>query len=159
MSRNSIPLTEEKLSVKGIINPFQGENASSVRYTPKLEEWPTFSGEGEYNHIEFIRTIVMSQDDLNRPDEIILEKDKPLTWFLKEKDRLSALHPDRSDSMINMKILRKCGGELERAIKHRCVDPCLSEDYINALDDIITRTRIGKTWTRTPIESKMVPKI
>ncbi|MBW0509243.1 hypothetical protein O181_048958 [Austropuccinia psidii MF-1] len=27
------------------------------------------------------------------------------------------------------------------------------------MEDIITRTRIGKTWTRTPIESKMVPKI
>ncbi|MBW0541756.1 hypothetical protein O181_081471 [Austropuccinia psidii MF-1] len=45
------------------------------------------------------------------------EKDKPLTWFLKQKDRLSALHPDMSDTIINMKILRKCGGELEHAIK------------------------------------------
>ncbi|MBW0585385.1 hypothetical protein O181_125100 [Austropuccinia psidii MF-1] len=35
------------------------------------------------------------------------EKDKSLTWFLKQKDRLSALHPDKSDSMINMKILTK----------------------------------------------------
>ncbi|MBW0544657.1 hypothetical protein O181_084372 [Austropuccinia psidii MF-1] len=26
------------------------------------------------------------------------EKDKPLTWFLKKKDRLSALHPDMSDT-------------------------------------------------------------
>ncbi|MBW0522779.1 hypothetical protein O181_062494 [Austropuccinia psidii MF-1] len=26
------------------------------------------------------------------------------------------------------------------------------------MEDIITRTRIGKTWTRAPIESKMVPK-
>ncbi|MBW0555939.1 hypothetical protein O181_095654 [Austropuccinia psidii MF-1] len=25
--------------------------------------------------------------------------------------------------------------------------------------DIITRTRIGKTWTKIPMESKMVPKI
>ncbi|MBW0549988.1 hypothetical protein O181_089703 [Austropuccinia psidii MF-1] len=64
-----------------------------------------------------------------------------------------------SDSMINMKILRKCGGELEHAIKCRCVEPCSSEDYINAMEDIITRTRVGKTWTRTPIKSKMVPKI
>ncbi|MBW0570757.1 hypothetical protein O181_110472 [Austropuccinia psidii MF-1] len=27
------------------------------------------------------------------------------------------------------------------------------------MEDIITRTRIGKTWTKIPIESKMVPKI
>ncbi|MBW0497740.1 hypothetical protein O181_037455 [Austropuccinia psidii MF-1] len=58
------------------------------------------------------------------------EKHKPLTWFLKQKDRLSALHPDISDSMINMKILRRCGGELEKAIKCRGVKPCSTEDYI-----------------------------
>ncbi|MBW0535639.1 hypothetical protein O181_075354 [Austropuccinia psidii MF-1] len=73
------------------------------------------------------------------------EKDKTLTWFLKRKDRLSALHPDISDSMINMKILRKCGGELEHAIKYRCLEPCSTEEYINAIEDIITRTRIGRT--------------
>ncbi|MBW0560334.1 hypothetical protein O181_100049 [Austropuccinia psidii MF-1] len=64
-----------------------------------------------------------------------------------------------SDTMINMKILRKCGGELEHSIKSRCVEPCSTEDYINEMEDIITRTRIGKTWTKIPTESKMVPKI
>ncbi|MBW0531923.1 hypothetical protein O181_071638 [Austropuccinia psidii MF-1] len=84
------------------------------------------------------------------------EKDKPLTWLLKQKGRLSALHPDMSDSMINIKILRKCGGELEHAIKCRCVEPCSTGDYINTMEDIITRTRIVKIWTRVPMESKMV---
>ncbi|MBW0508431.1 hypothetical protein O181_048146 [Austropuccinia psidii MF-1] len=79
------------------------------------------------------------------------EKDKPLIWFLKQKDRLSALHPDMSDSMINMTILIKCGGELENAIKCSFVEPCSAENYINAMEDIITRTRIGKTWTRIPM--------
>ncbi|MBW0539290.1 hypothetical protein O181_079005 [Austropuccinia psidii MF-1] len=87
------------------------------------------------------------------------EKDKPLTLFFKQKDRLSALHPDMSDTMIDMKISRKCGGELEHSIKCRCVEPCSTEDYMNAMEDIITRTRIGKTWTKIPMESKMVPKI
>ncbi|MBW0521453.1 hypothetical protein O181_061168 [Austropuccinia psidii MF-1] len=87
------------------------------------------------------------------------EKDKPLTWFLKQKHRLCALHPDISDTMINIKILRKCGGELEHAIECRCVEPCSTEDYMNAMEDIITRTRLGNTWTRIPMESKMVPKI
>ncbi|MBW0540197.1 hypothetical protein O181_079912 [Austropuccinia psidii MF-1] len=63
-----------------------------------------------------------------------------------------------SDLIINMKILRKCGGDLEHAIKFRCVEPCSKEDYINAMEDIITRTRIGKTWTKKPIASKTVPK-
>ncbi|MBW0535265.1 hypothetical protein O181_074980 [Austropuccinia psidii MF-1] len=48
-----------------------------------------------------------------------------------------------SDTIINMKILRKCGGELEHAIKRRFVEPCSREDYINAMEDIITRTRIA----------------
>ncbi|MBW0483331.1 hypothetical protein O181_023046 [Austropuccinia psidii MF-1] len=87
------------------------------------------------------------------------KKDKPLTWFLKQKDKLSALHPDMSDSLINMKILRKCGGELEHAIKCRCVAPCSSQDYINSMEDIITSTRIRKTWARNPMESKIIPKI
>ncbi|MBW0483438.1 hypothetical protein O181_023153 [Austropuccinia psidii MF-1] len=64
-----------------------------------------------------------------------------------------------SDLKINVRILRKCGGELKHAIKCRFVESFSSEDYINAMEDIITRKRIGKTWTRTPIESKMVPKI
>ncbi|MBW0545887.1 hypothetical protein O181_085602 [Austropuccinia psidii MF-1] len=54
--------------------------------------------------------------------------------------KISALHPDMSDTMINMRILRKCGGELEHAIKCRCVEPCPTEDYINAMEYIITRT-------------------
>ncbi|MBW0526316.1 hypothetical protein O181_066031 [Austropuccinia psidii MF-1] len=87
------------------------------------------------------------------------EKDKPLTWFLKQKDRLSALHQDMSDSMINMKVLRKFGGELEHAIKCRCVEPCSTEDYINAMEDSICRTRIGKTWTKNPMESRMTQTI
>ncbi|MBW0541245.1 hypothetical protein O181_080960 [Austropuccinia psidii MF-1] len=39
------------------------------------------------------------------------------------------------------------------------LEPCSTEDYINSMKDIITRTRIGKTWIRNPMESKMVPKI
>ncbi|MBW0539666.1 hypothetical protein O181_079381 [Austropuccinia psidii MF-1] len=52
------------------------------------------------------------------------DKDKPLTWFLKQKDRLCALHPDMSESMTNMKILRKCGGGPEHYIKCICIGPC-----------------------------------
>ncbi|MBW0575299.1 hypothetical protein O181_115014 [Austropuccinia psidii MF-1] len=87
------------------------------------------------------------------------EKEKSLTRLFKKKDRLSALHPDMSDTMINMKLLRKCGGELEHAIKSRCAEPCSTKDYINAMEDIITRTRIGKSWTKIPMESKLVSKI
>ncbi|MBW0527966.1 hypothetical protein O181_067681 [Austropuccinia psidii MF-1] len=168
--RHSTLLTKENLSVKESLTPFLGENVISAKDIPTSEEWPTFSGEGAYNHIEFIRTIDKLQEDFHIPDEIIVgklhslftrtsekwyykmiidhgnhdwswwksemitkwannsgrfkmenafesaifnsENDKPLTWFFKQKARLSALHPDMSDTMINMKILRKCRGEL-----------------------------------------------
>ncbi|MBW0535635.1 hypothetical protein O181_075350 [Austropuccinia psidii MF-1] len=57
--RHSTPFTEEKLFVKGSLNPFLGENPICEKDIPKLEEWPTFSGEGDYNNIEFIRAIDM----------------------------------------------------------------------------------------------------
>ncbi|MBW0574654.1 hypothetical protein O181_114369 [Austropuccinia psidii MF-1] len=57
--RDSTPLTEEKDSVKGSLTPFLGENSKSAKDIPKLEEWATFFDEGEYNHIEFIKTIDM----------------------------------------------------------------------------------------------------
>ncbi|MBW0508687.1 hypothetical protein O181_048402 [Austropuccinia psidii MF-1] len=63
-----------------------------------------------------------------------------------------------SDPMINMKIPRKFGGKLEHAIRRRCVKPCSTEDYIDAMEDIITRTRIGKIWTGNPIESRIMSK-
>ncbi|MBW0520687.1 hypothetical protein O181_060402 [Austropuccinia psidii MF-1] len=74
MPRHSTPLTEEKCSVKESLTPFLGENFISAKDIPKLEEWPTFSGEVEYSHIEFSRTIDMLQEDFHIPDEIIVEK-------------------------------------------------------------------------------------
>ncbi|MBW0545676.1 hypothetical protein O181_085391 [Austropuccinia psidii MF-1] len=74
MPRHSIPLTEEKLSVKGSLTSCLGENARSEKDIPKLEEWPPFSGEGEYNHIEFIKAISMLQEDFHIPDEIVVGK-------------------------------------------------------------------------------------
>ncbi|MBW0524069.1 hypothetical protein O181_063784 [Austropuccinia psidii MF-1] len=47
-----------------------------------------------------------------------------------------------SETMIDMKVLRIFEGELEHAIKCRCVEPCSTEEYINEMEDIITRTRI-----------------
>ncbi|MBW0474104.1 hypothetical protein O181_013819 [Austropuccinia psidii MF-1] len=56
-----------------------------------------------------------------------------------------------SNSMINMKIFRKCRGELELVIKCRSIEPCSTEDYINVVEDIITRARV-------PMEYKMISK-
>ncbi|MBW0514341.1 hypothetical protein O181_054056 [Austropuccinia psidii MF-1] len=83
-----------------------------------------------------------------------IERDRPMSWFLKQKDRLTSLHPYMSETMIHKKILRKVGGELENAIRRRCIEPCSTEDYINAMEDITTRTKIGINWYKPPIENK-----
>ncbi|MBW0584361.1 hypothetical protein O181_124076 [Austropuccinia psidii MF-1] len=70
----STPLTEAEISVKGSLTPFLGENPICAKDIPKLEAWPKLSGKGEYNHIEFIRTIYMLQEDFHIPDEIIVGK-------------------------------------------------------------------------------------
>ncbi|MBW0572241.1 hypothetical protein O181_111956 [Austropuccinia psidii MF-1] len=47
------------------------ENACNFKDIPRLEEWPTFSGEGEYNHMEFMKEIDMFKEEFNIPDEYI----------------------------------------------------------------------------------------
>ncbi|MBW0564494.1 hypothetical protein O181_104209 [Austropuccinia psidii MF-1] len=64
-----------------------------------------------------------------------------------------------SESMINIKIVRKCGGELKNAIKCRCVEPRSPEDCNSTMEDIITRKRICNIWIRKSIETKINPKI
>ncbi|MBW0563642.1 hypothetical protein O181_103357, partial [Austropuccinia psidii MF-1] len=58
-----------------------------------------------------------------------------------------------------MKILRKCGGELEHPLRSRCIEPCSTEEYINALEDIVRRTKIGRTWKKLEIKSPNKPFI
>ncbi|MBW0507219.1 hypothetical protein O181_046934 [Austropuccinia psidii MF-1] len=45
------------------------------------------------------------------------DKNKPLTWFLKQVERLNELYPEMSHKMVHMKIIKKCGGELERSLR------------------------------------------
>ncbi|MBW0590622.1 hypothetical protein O181_130337 [Austropuccinia psidii MF-1] len=77
-----------------------------------------------------------------------------MSWFLKQKDILTALHPDMSETMLHKRILRKCAGDLEHAIRRRCIEPCSTEDYINAMEDITTRKKIGTNWYKFPIDNK-----
>ncbi|MBW0556611.1 hypothetical protein O181_096326 [Austropuccinia psidii MF-1] len=54
---------------EGITNPFitdlshQDNNQALMKEAPQLKEWPTFTGEGEYDHRSFIKTIGMLQED------------------------------------------------------------------------------------------------
>ncbi|MBW0541118.1 hypothetical protein O181_080833 [Austropuccinia psidii MF-1] len=73
-----------------------------------------------------------------------IERDRPMSWFLKKKDRLTALHPDMPERMIHKRILRKCGGDLDHVIRSRCIEPCSKEDYINAMEEITTNFFLKK---------------
>ncbi|MBW0530137.1 hypothetical protein O181_069852 [Austropuccinia psidii MF-1] len=87
------------------------------------------------------------------------DKDKPLTWFLKKAERLNAPYPEMSQKMVHIKILKKCGGQLENALRSRCIDPCYTEEYINELEDIVKRSKIFRTWKKVEIKSPNKPFI
>ncbi|MBW0533744.1 hypothetical protein O181_073459 [Austropuccinia psidii MF-1] len=61
--------------------------------------------------------------------------------------------------MVYMKTLKNCGGELEHALRGRFIEPCSTEEYINALEDIVKRTKIGITWKKLDIKSPDKPFI
>ncbi|MBW0518667.1 hypothetical protein O181_058382 [Austropuccinia psidii MF-1] len=69
-------------------------------------------------------------------------KDKYLPWFCKQNHILTALYPDMSEFMIHRKFLRQCGGDLEQAVKSRTTEKSSSEDIINPLEEVTSRTRI-----------------
>ncbi|MBW0502868.1 hypothetical protein O181_042583, partial [Austropuccinia psidii MF-1] len=188
-----------------------------MKEAPQLKEWPTSTGEGEYDHMLFIKTIDMLQEDYAIPDELITarlhslfkksakrwyfflrqtngkntwswwkqeiitkwindawrykieneyensffdpDKHYPLTWFLKQVERLNSLYPEMSQKMVHIKILKKCGGAWKHALRSRCIEPCSTEEYINALEDIVTRTKISRTWKKLETKSPNKPFI
>ncbi|MBW0593223.1 hypothetical protein O181_132938 [Austropuccinia psidii MF-1] len=57
-----------------------------------------------------------------------------------------------SQKMVHMKILEKCGGGLEHSLRSRFIEPLFTEQYINALEYIVTRTKIGRNWKKVDIK-------
>ncbi|MBW0550137.1 hypothetical protein O181_089852 [Austropuccinia psidii MF-1] len=66
--RSPVKLKEE------IKNPFitdlshQDNNQVLMKEAPQLKEWPKLTGEGEYDHMSLIKTIIMLQEDYAIPD-------------------------------------------------------------------------------------------
>ncbi|MBW0512575.1 hypothetical protein O181_052290 [Austropuccinia psidii MF-1] len=192
------------------------ETSFNFKDIPRLEEWPTFSGEGEYNHLEFMKTTDMFKEDFNIPEEYIsarlhslftksakkwyykmrqdhakhswpwwkeqivskwanysgrfkmenyvedsilnIKKDRPMSWFLKQKERLTALHPDMSETMVHRRILRKCVGDLDNATRSRYGEIFSTEYYINSMEDIKSQKKIVTNWYQPPIENRISGK-
>ncbi|MBW0541587.1 hypothetical protein O181_081302 [Austropuccinia psidii MF-1] len=61
--------------------------------------------------------------------------------------------------MIHMQIHKKCEGELEHSLRSSCIEQFSTEEYINALEDIVTRTKIGRAWKKFDIKSPNKPFI
>ncbi|MBW0547184.1 hypothetical protein O181_086899 [Austropuccinia psidii MF-1] len=63
-----------------ITNPFitdlshQHNNQVLMKEATQVKECPKFTGEGEYDHISFIKTIDMLQEDYAIPDELITSR-------------------------------------------------------------------------------------
>ncbi|MBW0572197.1 hypothetical protein O181_111912 [Austropuccinia psidii MF-1] len=60
-----------------------------LKEVPKLKEWPHFSGEGEYDHMELIRGIDIIKEDFELPDRLLTERFNILftrsahRWYIK----------------------------------------------------------------------------
>ncbi|MBW0581097.1 hypothetical protein O181_120812 [Austropuccinia psidii MF-1] len=51
------------------LEPSMGQ--ALLKEVPKLKEWPHFSGEGEYDHMEFIRGIDIIKNDFELPEKLV----------------------------------------------------------------------------------------
>ncbi|MBW0494037.1 hypothetical protein O181_033752 [Austropuccinia psidii MF-1] len=80
MPKLSTPFSHIRSPVKPkeeLKNPFitnlsyQDNNQVLMKEAPQLKEWPKFTGEGEYYHMSFIKTIDMLQEDYAIPDKLI----------------------------------------------------------------------------------------
>ncbi|MBW0539086.1 hypothetical protein O181_078801 [Austropuccinia psidii MF-1] len=139
------------------LEPSMGQ--ALLKEVTKLKEWPHYSDEGEYDHMEFIRahrwyiklrqahghqswtwweTQILNKwanDAWSFKAETAFETakfntDKALPWFCQQKDRVTALYPDMLEFMIHREILRQFGGDLKHAVKRRTTEKSSAEDII-----------------------------
>ncbi|MBW0566049.1 hypothetical protein O181_105764 [Austropuccinia psidii MF-1] len=66
------------------LEPSMGQ--AVLKEVPKLKEWPHFSDEGEYDHMEFIRGIDIIKEDFELPDRLVRERFN--TFFTRSAHRL-----------------------------------------------------------------------
>ncbi|MBW0566666.1 hypothetical protein O181_106381 [Austropuccinia psidii MF-1] len=80
-----------------------------LKKVPKLKECPHFSGEGEYDHMEFIRGIDMIEEDFELPDRLVTAIFKALftrsahRWYIK----LRQAHGHQSWTWWKTQIINK----------------------------------------------------
>ncbi|MBW0536155.1 hypothetical protein O181_075870 [Austropuccinia psidii MF-1] len=87
-----------------------------LKEVPKLQEWPHFGGEGEYDHIEFIRGIDMIKEDFELPDRLAKARFNTLftrsahRWYIK----LRQAHGHQSWTWCKTQIINKWANDAWR---------------------------------------------
>ncbi|MBW0571313.1 hypothetical protein O181_111028 [Austropuccinia psidii MF-1] len=80
-----------------------------LKEVPNLKEWPHFSGEGEDDHMEFIRGIDMIKENFELPDRLVKARFKTLftrsahRWYIK----LRKAHGHKSWTWWKTQIINK----------------------------------------------------
>ncbi|MBW0493005.1 hypothetical protein O181_032720 [Austropuccinia psidii MF-1] len=83
MPKLSIPFSQNRSPVKPkeeITNPLitdlshEDNNQISMKEAPQLKKWSMITGEGEYDHMSFIKTIDKLQEYYAIPDELVSER-------------------------------------------------------------------------------------
>ncbi|MBW0574161.1 hypothetical protein O181_113876, partial [Austropuccinia psidii MF-1] len=89
------------------LEPSMGQ--AFLKEVPKLKEWPHFSGEGEYDDMEFIRGIDMIKVYFGLPDRLVTPRFKTLftrsahRWYIK----LRQAHGHQSWTWWKTQIINK----------------------------------------------------
>ncbi|MBW0558838.1 hypothetical protein O181_098553 [Austropuccinia psidii MF-1] len=128
-----------------------------LKELPKIKEWPHFSGEGEYENMEFIRGIEMIKKDFELPNRLGTARFNNLftksahRWYLK----LRLAHGHQSWTWWKTKITNKWDNvawrfKVEAAFESEKLNadkdkalPC--RRFINILEEVTTRTKIGSS--------------
>ncbi|MBW0514477.1 hypothetical protein O181_054192 [Austropuccinia psidii MF-1] len=104
-SENSQLKSESSTSFNNL-EPSMGQALLKVQ---KLKEWPQFSGEGQYDHMEFIRGIDMIREDFELPDRLVTARFNTLftrsahRWYI----RLRQAHGHQSWTLWKTQINNK----------------------------------------------------
>ncbi|MBW0555491.1 hypothetical protein O181_095206 [Austropuccinia psidii MF-1] len=89
------------------LNPSMGQ--ALLKEVQKIKEWPHFSGEGEYDHMEFVRGIDMNKEDFELPDRLVIERlntsftKSAYRWYIK----LRQAHGHQSWTWWKSQIIKK----------------------------------------------------
>ncbi|MBW0548023.1 hypothetical protein O181_087738 [Austropuccinia psidii MF-1] len=87
-----------------------------LKEVQKLKDWPHFSGEGEYDHMKFIRGIDIIQEDFELPDILVtaifntLFTRSACRWYIK----LRQAHGHHSLTCWKTQIIRKWANDAWR---------------------------------------------